>query len=107
AQVDWFVFDAYDTRAGRHLDPLELRAFCDARGLRCVPYERVVEGDEARSFDHSLDAWLRLAGGRYEGTTNRKEGIVVRPLVGRRSDVLGGRLSFKVIDNDFLLKDED
>lgn len=107
SRVEWFVFDAYDTRAGRHLDPEELRAFCDEQGLRTVPYERVVRGEEAQRFEHSLEVWLGLAGGRYEGTSNRKEGIVVRPLVGRRSEVLGGRLSFKVIDNDFLLKDED
>lgn len=106
-RVEWFVFDAYDTRGGRHLGPEELRSFCAERGLRAVPYERIVSGEEAKTFDHSLEHWLRLAGGRYEGTTNRKEGIVVRPLVGRRSEVLGGRLSFKVIDNDFLLKEED
>jgi len=107
SRVEWFVFDAYDTRAARHLDPEELQAFCVERGLRTVPYERIVRGDEARTFEHSLERWLGLAGGRYEGTSNRKEGIVVRPRVGRRSEVLGGRLSFKVIDNDFLLKDED
>lgn len=106
-QVEWFVFGAYDVRAARHLDPIELRAFCDERGLRTVPYEQVVEGDEARTFEHSLERWLGLAGGFYEGTSNRKEGVVVRPLRGRRSETLGGRLSFKVISNDFLLTEED
>jgi hypothetical protein len=37
----------------------------------------------------------------------RKEGIVIRPLREQTSATLGGRLSFKVINNDFLLKDED
>jgi hypothetical protein len=32
---------------------------------------------------------------------------VIRPLTELRSPTLGGRLSFKVINNDFLLKDED
>lgn len=106
--VDWFVFDAYDVRAGRHLDPHELAAFCAERSLRTVPCEAIVEGDEAARFEHTLEGWLARASGRYVGTKNRKEGIVVRPLVTRRSDALGGaRLSFKVIDNDFLLKDED
>jgi len=73
-----------------------------------VPVEAVIEGDAARAFDHTLPAWLARAGGLYPGTKNRKEGIVVRPLAGRRSDTLGGsRLSFKVLNNDFLLKDED
>jgi len=106
--VDWWVFDAYDTRAGRHLDHGELVAFCAERGLKTVPVEAIVDGDAARSFDHTLPAWLARAGGLYPGTKNRKEGIVVRPLVGRRSETLGGsRLSFKVLNNDFLLKDED
>lgn len=55
--------------------------------------------------------WLHLPewneSGLYAGTKQRKEGIVVRPLVEQRSVTLGGRLSFKVINNDFLLKDED
>lgn len=33
--------------------------------------------------------------------------VVIRPLVEQHSETLGGRLSFKVINNDFLLKDED
>jgi hypothetical protein len=47
---------------------------------------------------------LKLARGVYPGTKNPREGIVVRPLVERRSEVLDGRLSFKVINNDYLLK---
>jgi len=106
--LDWLVFDAYDTRAGRHLDHLELVTFCAERGLRMVPVEAIVEGDAARAFPNTLAAWLARATGLYPGTKNRKEGIVVRPLVGRRSETLGGsRLSFKVLNNDFLLKDED
>jgi RNA ligase (TIGR02306 family) len=106
--VEWFVFDAYDVRAGRYFDHRELSAFCAERALKTVPCETIVDGDAAATFEHTLAHWLTLSGGRYAGTKNRKEGIVVRPLVTRRSDALGGaRLSFKVIDNDFLLKDED
>lgn len=107
AGVAWFVFDAYDVRAGRYLDHRELAAFCAERGLSTVPCETIVEGEDARTFDHSLAHWLTRTRGRYAGTQNRKEGIVVRPLVTRHSPTLGARLSFKVIDNDFLLKDDD
>ncbi len=72
-----------------------------------MPIERVVRGDEALHYDHSLETWLEAARGMYAGTKQRKEGIVVRPLVEQTSAVLGGRLSFKVINNDFLLKDEE
>ena len=72
-----------------------------------MPGEHVVTGDASRSFAHGLEHYLTLAQGFYAGTRNRKEGIVVRPLEEQRSATLGGRLSFKVINNDFLLKDEE
>lgn len=107
SQVEWFVFDAYDVRGARHLDHAELMRFAHERSLRTVPVEAVVDGDAALRFEHTLPRWLEAANGRYAGTKSRKEGIVVRPLVGARSPTLGGRLSFKVISNEFLLKDED
>lgn len=107
-ELDLFVFSVHDTRAGRFLGHAELIAFCAGHGLRTVPVEHVVTGEAARTFDHSLEHYLKLAQGFYAGTHNRKEGIVVRPLTERPSPTLGGsRLSFKVINNDFLLKDED
>ena len=64
--------------------------------------------ERGESFAHDLDTLLVLAKGRYSGTKNRREGIVVRPLNAMNSEVLGGgRLSFKVLNNEFLLKDED
>jgi RNA ligase (TIGR02306 family) len=107
SELRLFVFSVLDTRAGRYLDHEAARAFCAEHGLATVPVERVVTGDEAAGFDHSLETYLGLALGTYEGTASRKEGIVVRPLRERTSAVLGGRLSFKVINNEFLLSDED
>ena len=104
--VDLFVFSVYDVRAGAFLDHDAFVAFCAEHGLRTVPIERVVRAaDLERDLD--LDGWLAAARGTYPGTRRHKEGIVVRPLVEAPSAVLGGRLSFKVINNDFLLEDED
>jgi len=59
--------------------------------------------------------FLELAKGNYAGTNNRREGIVVRPVCNVDSPTLAGlvnmttespRLTFKVINNDYLLKDE-
>jgi RNA ligase (TIGR02306 family) len=105
--VDLFVFNVYDLGAGAYLPLDAMRAFCAERGLGTVPIERVVRGDDAAAFAHTLDGWLDAARGLYAGTQQRKEGIVIRPLVERRSETLSGRLSFKVINNDFLLKDDD
>ena len=104
AEVDLFVFNVYDMRAGGFLGLDAFVAFCAERGLKTVPIERVVKDP---TYDHTLDGWLEAARGLYPGTPQRKEGIVVRPLVEAVSAVLGGRMSFKVINNDFLLKDED
>jgi RNA ligase (TIGR02306 family) len=106
--IELFVFSVYDVRAARFLDFEPFTAFCAEHGLRTVPIERVVRGAEAAAYRHDLDGWLEAARGLYPGTKQRKEGIVVRPLAEVRSETLGGsRLSFKVINNDFLLKDED
>jgi hypothetical protein len=107
AELDLFVFSVHDTRAGTFLDHAELIDFCAERELRTVPVEAVVTGDTAAEFPHALDLWLERAKGFYEGTKTRKEGIVVRPLHETWSEALGGRMSWKVINNDFLLKDED
>lgn len=106
-ELEVFFFGAYDARAGRHLDYAEFVALCRELGVRVVPIEREVRGEEAAAFDQSLERWLEVARGLYAGTKNRKEGIVVRPLAEAMSPTLGGRLSFKVLNNDFLLKDED
>ncbi|QDE85155.1 RNA ligase (ATP) [Myxococcus xanthus] len=105
--LELFVFSVHDTRTGCFLAYADFIAFCAEHGLRTVPVEHVVTGEAARTFDHGLANYLKLAQGHYAGTKHRKEGIVVRPLVERPSPTLGGRLSFKVINNDFLLKDED
>jgi len=105
--IELFVFSVYDVRGARFLDHESFVGFCAEHRLRTVPIERVVRGDEAAAYRHDLDGWLAAARGLYPGTKQRKEGIVVRPLVEAPSATLGGRLSFKVINNDFLLKDED
>jgi len=102
-----FVFNVYDVRGARYLDLNEMLAFCAEQGLSTVPIERVVRGAEAAAHAHTLDIWLEAARGLYASTAQRKEGIVVRPLCEQHSPTLCGRLSFKVINNDFLLKDGD
>ncbi|MEZ4404124.1 MAG: RNA ligase family protein [Kofleriaceae bacterium] len=106
AELTLLVFSVHDTRAGVRLGHAELVAFCAARGLTTVPIEEVVTGAAAAGFTHTLAYWLERARGLYPGTTNRKEGIVVRPTAPLLSPTLGGPLSWKVINNDFLLKDE-
>ena len=50
-------------------------------------------------FDYSLEQLLDMAKGKYDRTNNNQEGIVVRSL--------DQTISFKVVNNDYLLKDEE
>jgi hypothetical protein len=96
------VFNVYDFKAGRYLTDEEARACCTSRGLQ--PVDLVESGE---SFAHSQETLLALAEGKYPGTTNEREGIVIRPREETISSALGGRLSFKAISNRFLLKEGD
>ena len=106
ATHELFVFSVYDLRAGEFLPYERFVAFCVEHELTTVPIERVVVGAEAAAYEHTLGGWLAAARGTYPGTQRHKEGLVIRPLVEHRSETLGGsRMSFKVINNDFLLEE--
>ena len=96
------AFNLYSKRLGQHGGQPELFTLCDAYG---IPMCRVIE--HGTDFQHTQASLLTLAEGKYEGTKNEREGIVVRPSYPRHSYILGGRLSFKVISNRYLLKEED
>ena len=59
------------------------------------------------SFAHDQASLRALAEGKYPGTTNEREGIVIRPREERFSAALNGRLSFKAISNTYLLDERD
>jgi len=63
------------------------------------------------NFDYSLEQLLKIAEGKYGDTNNDREGIVVRPqfpiMVPTMKPFYGlHRLSFKVLNNKFLLKEK-
>jgi RNA ligase (TIGR02306 family) len=101
-EPELFVFTVYDWLTRRRFDAANLVLFCEEYGLRTVPIDEI-----GAPFYYSLEQLLEMAKGKYEGTKNRREGIVVRPTTGIYSPTLQGPLSFKVLNNDFLLKDED
>jgi hypothetical protein len=76
----------------------------------CCPTRRNAWPSASKSpfeIKQQLESLLELAQGTYPHTTNEREGIVIRPREETMSAVLGGRLSFKVISNRFLLKEGD
>lgn len=101
-KVQLRAFNVYDRQSGLFLGHDEAAAFLSEIK---VPMVDVIE--EGPSFDHSLESLLALAEGHYPGTQNEREGLVIRPKTECPSSTLGGRLSFKVISNRFLLKGGD
>jgi RNA ligase (TIGR02306 family) len=99
-----FVFNVYDIDSGRYFSMYEMMVFCDQHELKMVP---LVEAGEVYP-GYSPDALLNMADGLYEGTKNIREGIVVRS----QKEVPHAfyspkRVSFKAINNKYLLKHGD
>ncbi len=99
--VDGFVFNVWHIPSGRYLDHEEAHAFARSLGMPVVP-----EVQRWEHFDATLEDLLQMAQGVYAGTRNQREGIVIRPLHERFSPALGGRLSFKALNNVYLLAEE-
>jgi len=99
-EVSLFAFNVYDITEGRHLIHETAHEFLANAG---IPTVDIVES--GNSFAHDQESLLALAEGKYPGTMNEREGIVIRSLSDIHSPSLGGRLSFKAISNRFLLKE--
>lgn len=98
---DLFIFNVYDVEHKRYLDFNNMITFCKEYGFKTVPIIDVF------TFNHTLPQLLEMSKGVYDGTNNRREGIVIRTILEMYSNVLKGRMSFKVLNNDYLLKDEE
>jgi RNA ligase (TIGR02306 family) len=96
------AFTLYSKRLGQRGGQADLETLCDAYG---IPMCEVLEF--GTNFNYTQDDLLKKAEGKYRGTQNEREGIVVRPAHPKHSYILGGSLSFKVISNRFLLREED
>lgn len=80
----------------------DVQRLCGKWGLESVQIVRT--WGEITFQDETLDSLLELAKGFYNDTKNPREGIVVRPLHQVIFEPrIGTQLSFKVINNDYLL----
>ena len=93
--MEWYVFDVKDWDAGRYLPYDEACGICAELGVPIVPLE-----ERGGHFDYSLEQLLEKAKGKYPSGLD-KEGIVVRNVSAPKAD------SFKVLNNDALLKEKD
>lgn len=101
---DLHVFNIFDTRTNEFLpdDDTCVGLKCVAEfilGLTLCP--EVLRGDIFPEM--SVDQMVELSKGKYESGKQR-EGIVIRSQKNMRSEVLKDRMSFKVINPEFLLE---
>jgi len=86
------VFDIYHRNEGRYLSIEEMEALAEIWGFSLVPLI-----DKGFELSYTAEDLLYMAEGKYDGTDNEREGIVIRSMDGKR-------LSIKAISNRFLLK---
>ena len=101
-EPDLYVFDLIKIGDGDRLKKCgldEILSYCDKLGIKSVPIEET--GD---SFSYTLPELIERAKGKYASGLD-KEGIVVRTREYGR--VGNDKLSFKVINNDFLARESD
>jgi len=96
----WYIFNVFNGDNMRLIPLNDELSLCKDLGEEHVPIEET--GDR---FNYSLAELLQKAKGKYLSGKN-KEGIVVRSLNREYSETLNKELSFKVINNDYLLKEE-
>jgi len=93
--VEWSVFDVKDWDTGKYLPYDEAIELCTGLGLSFVPLE-----ERGERFSYTLEELLEKAKGKYPSGLD-KEGIVIRYTLAPKA------ISFKVLNNDALLKEKD
>lgn len=99
-EVDYFVFNVFDTVTKKMVKRWEQKLLSEKYGFCMVPLVEI-----GPYFNYTLDKLIELAKGKYEGTDNHREGIVIRSYSDKFKNEYGGYISFKCINNDFLLKE--
>ena len=94
-QLDFYVYDMYNTVTGKYLLPVQLKAACEKIGLKHVPI--LAEATEIK--EQTIQSLLEYAEGKSELNGSVREGVVFK------SNTVHDR-SFKAINNKWLLKNE-
>jgi len=94
-QLDFYVYDMYNTATGQYILPAQLKAACEKLGLKHVP----IIGEVAKIDAYTISSILEHAEGKSLLNGSEREGLVFK------SNTLHDR-SFKAINNKWLLKNE-
>lgn len=99
---EWYVFTIREDRKRIGLN--RMLEICKELEVASVPIEEV-DMDLPSKYP-TVDALLERADGEYPNG-GKKEGIVIRPTEPVFSERISGALSMKVVNNKYLLKNED
>ena len=99
---EWYVFTVRVD--GERVTLESMMAICHRLGLKTVPIEEI--GKDLPSKYPTVEALLERADGEYPNG-GKKEGIVVRPTLPDYSNTINDYLSFKVVNNKYLLKNQE
>lgn len=98
----WYVFTVRVD--GKRVGLEKMQEICRYLGLMTVPVEEI--GTDLPSKYPTVESLLSRAEGDYPNG-GKKEGIVVRPVTPVYSRTIGAELSFKVVNNKYLLKNKE
>ncbi len=93
-----FVFNIFDIDKKQFYNYLNFISICKELELQTVP---ILNDNYVFTGHETIEELLKMAEGVYINGHTR-EGIVIRPLIEEYSELLKGRLSFKIINNNFL-----
>lgn len=98
-ELSLYVFDIYDVDQHKYLDFADVDSICNNLGIPIVPFEHIVMPDVV-----TFDYLMHLATNKTYFNGKPAEGLVIRS---EREEWLFnlGRFSFKVISNEYLLKE--
>ena len=102
AKPEWYVFTIREN--GERVGMDRMVKICSDLGLKHVPIEEIA--DDLPKRYPTVEALLKRADGDYPNG-GKKEGIVIRPIHPIYNETIGAELSFKVVNNKYLLKNDD
>lgn len=95
-QLDFYVYDMYNTHTGQYILPVQLKAACERLGLKHVPI--LVEATDIK--EQTIQSIIEFAEGKSVLNGSEREGVVFK------SNTVHDR-SFKSISNKWLIKTGD
>ena len=105
---EWYVFTVRIN--GKRIGLPYMNWVCGSLHMKEVPIEEVgsvTDGDVDLPTKYpTIEALLKRADGEYPNG-GKKEGIVIRPVIPVYSPLIGAELSMKVVNNKYLLKNEE